>query len=367
MLITTPRLFKRIYSRISKRLQNSSVEGLPQGLTFAKINELCLQHWDDHLLKVSYVHLSSWKAAGSYRLILKTKKGKTKRLVYKNAIYNSDHIPALKGLPVIPGFPEYLVYKNVYQNPQEAIGKYLPNVYLVKEIIPQKHYQYFLEDLGNEYYTTAYQPKVSLNVSQKISALHRAMNGFLPEAEQNRLLRYDGNFSLAIQEYFRRNIESYLQKTDNQTINEIYKLWSQISELHARQEFQELQTNQPIHGDLNVSNILIHKKYPDRVKFIDWEWAGLGKVHADLASLFTRSKPEIEYQALVIFATQNKQLPFEQHRRLYHWCQLERGLLDAAFIAVQQLQSSHQSDFLSSPEFIESAMQRIFKSYQELV
>ena len=367
MFVQTPNLLNKIYSKITNRLQKSLVEGIPEGLTFEQLAKLCRQNWNEQLVKVSYIHLSSWKAAGSYRLLLKTKKGKIKRLVYKNAIYSIDHIPALEGLPVIPGFPEYLVYKNVYQNPQPAIGEYLPNVYHVKEIMPQKHYQYFLEDLGNEYSITAYQPKVSLKVAQNISALHRAMKDFFPEAEQSRLLRYDGKFSSAIQEYFCKNIESYLEKTNNQNIYEVYQLWSQISKLYVRQEFQELQTNQPMHGDLNVSNILIHKKHPDQIKFIDWEWAGLGKVHADLASLFTNSEPEIENQALVIFAAHNKELSFEEHYRSYHWCQLERGLLDAAFIAAQQLQSSHQSDFLSSSEFIENAMRNILKSYQKLI
>ena len=363
MLIPTPRLFKRIYSRINKRLQNSSVEGLPPGLTFAEIDELCLQHWHDRLLKAAYVHLSSWKDAGSYRLILKTKKGKTKQLVYKNAIYNLERIPALEGLPVTPGFPEYLVYKNA----RGALAKYLPDVYLVKEIIPQKHYQYFLEDLSQEYFISAYQPTLSLTIAQELSTLHQEMDDFFSEIECSGLLVYNQQFSVTIQNYFQKNIASYLQKNNNQNIARIYKLWSQISELHGRQEFQEFPSSQPIHGDLNLSNILIHKQYPGRIKFIDWEWAGLGRVHADLASLVSRSQPEIEHQALAIFAAQNKQLSFEQHRRLYYWCQLERGLVDAAFIAVQQLQSSHQSKFLSSSEFIENAMQRIFKSYQELV
>ena len=196
---------------------------------------------------------------------------------------------------------------------------------------------------------------------------HQEMNKFFSEVKCSGLLVYDQQFSGEIQNYFQQNITNYLQTNNNQNIARTYKLWSQISELHSRQEFQELSSNQPIHGDLNLSNILIHQQDPERIKFIDWEWTGLGKVHADLASLVSRSQPEIEHQALVIFAAQNKQLSFEQHRRLYYWCQLERGLLDAAFIAVQQLRSSHQSEFLSSSEFIEQAMQRIFKSYQELV
>lgn len=362
MLIQTPSLLNKIYSRITNRLRSVSVDGIPKGLTFDEINELCIKHFDDHLVKVSYEHLSSWKAAGSYRLFLKTKKGIIRRLVYKNAVYNIDHIPALQGLPVIPGNPEYLVYKNA----RGASATYLPNVYLVKEVIPQKHYQYFLEDLNPKDFTSAYKPKLSLTVAQKISALHQSMDELLPIVDQTKLLRYDRRFSLAIEEYFHKNLESYLQKIDNQRIQEIYKLCPRILNLHARQEFQDLQVSRLIHGDLNGSNILIHKKDPDKIKFIDWEWAGLGNPHADLVSLVSSSQLEVEHQALAIFAKQNPQLSLSEHKRLYQWCKLERGLLDAAFMTVQQMQSSYQSKFLLSSEFIENAMEKILNAYLEL-
>ena len=355
-------ILNKVYSRITKRFQKIEVEGIPKGLTFEEIDELCLQLWNDHLAKVAYVHLSAWKAAGCYQLLIKTKRGKKRRIIYKNAIYNIDHIPALKGLPVVPGLPEYLVYKNTHGE----LAKYLPDVYLVKEVISKQHYKYFLEDLSQEYFKTAVQPEITLNVVQEIPALHRAINNTLPEVDQSKFLLYGKQFSLKIQEYFQRNIEIYLQKTDNKKIHEIYKLWPQISKLHIRQEFQDLQTSQLIHGDLNVSNILINKRSPDKIKFIDWEWAGFANAHADLASLLNGSQYEIENRALEIFAAHNTQLSFDQHRRLYQWCQLERGLLNAAFIAVQRIESFHQSEFLLSSKFIESSINQVFKAYQKL-
>ncbi len=337
------------------------VKGVPEGIAFETLNELCLRHYAEPLVHVSHAHLSAWKAAGSYRLLLKTARGHHWRLIYKNAIYRLDHIPALAELPIIPGPPEYVVYGNA----RGAFADYLPIVYLCKEVIPGKQYQYLLEDL-NERYRRAYDPKAILSAAAKLPMIHRAMSDWSVVVGHDQLLRYGLEFSVALQEYSWRNLGRYIQQTADTAISEIYELWPHISEIHARREFQEFPIAHPIHGDFNIANFLTHRKNPDDIKLVDWEWAGLGMAHADLASLLKRATPEIEQQALAIFCERDKGLSLNEHRRLYEWCQLERGLLDAAFLAAQWMESSAPSTGFDISNYIEDSLRRVLRAYQEL-
>jgi thiamine kinase-like enzyme len=88
--------------------------------------------------------------------------------------------------------------------------------------------------------------------------------------------------------------------------------------------------------------VLVHAQDRTRVKVVDWEWAGIGVPHADLASLLKRVSPDDERGALEIFSRGYSQLGAEDHLRLFRWCQLERRLLDAGFIARQQMASTRQ-------------------------
>jgi hypothetical protein len=88
-----------------------------------------------------------------------------------------------------------------------------------------------------------------------------------------------------------------------------------------------------------MRNLLAHRDDERRLKVLDWEWAGIGLPHADLAAL-AMSLPREDRPALVqAFVEEDRHLDAEQHRRLFHWGQLQRCLLDAARLARKQLQS----------------------------
>jgi hypothetical protein len=249
------------------------------------------------------VHLSGWKAAGSYRLLLQVKGGRRWRLIYKNAVYSTDQIPALAKLPVIPGPPEYLVYSNA----GGPLGQYLPAVYLCSEIVPGRHYQYLLEDLGQAYRKITSLEAI-LSAVAELPSIHRALCEWSRSVDENRLLRYGLEFSVAFQEYALETLERYAQKTANEAVSEVCQLWPRISEVYLCEEFQEIGTACSIHGDFNPANVLVHNRYPHRIKLLDWEWAGLGMPHADLASLIGGRKREIEHQALSFFLRQDTNL-----------------------------------------------------------
>jgi hypothetical protein len=347
--------------RLNGRRGPTAVQGLPEGIAFETLNELCVHHLGEPIKHVSHVHLSGWKPSGSYRLLLQTERGCHWRLVYRNAIYHPDHIPALAGLPIIPGHGEYLVYSNA----RGALAKYLPAVHWCSEVVPGEHYQYLLEDLGDEY-RKANTPEAILRAGAELHAVHRAMEEWSASVDHSRLLRYDDEFSTALREYARTNLEVYVRKTPSEGVAEVLELWPRIAEVHGRREFRDLRTIRPIHGDFNTSNILIHREYPDRIKLIDWEWAGHGTAHADLASLLKRATPAVEEHALATFFRQCNRLSLHEHRRLYEWCQLERGLTDAAFLAVQHIECSGPTR-LNIPGYIERSLRRLLRAHQALV
>jgi len=346
-------------SLIVRNGRKVAIEGLPDGITFETLNELCLHHLGEPLNHTSHVHLSGWKSSGSYRLSLKTMRGRYLSLIFKDAIYNLEHLPALIGLPISPGPPEYLVYSNT----QGALTKYLPAVYLSLEVVPGRHYQYLLEDIGEEYQQVS--GEAVLSVAAELPAIHQAIHDWSLSVNQDQLLRYEAEFSAGLLEYARTNLEGYGRKTNNKVVGELLDIWPRITHVHGAQEFRDLATIRPIHGDLNTSNILIHKKYRDRIILLDWEWAGFGAAHADLASLLKLATPEIENQVLAIFTQEDKRLSAVQHKRLYQWCRLERGLLDAAFFAVQLMEPS-----ISIPNIhrkIEAPARRVLDACRQLV
>lgn len=343
------------------RVRHQTVAGPPQGVELETLNALCLDHFGEALRRVSHVHISGWKSFGAFRLLMETEKGRRWSLVYKNAMYDPAYIPALKGLPVLPGPPEYVVYNHG----QGPLARYLPRVYRCLEVVPGRHYQYLLQDTLGEYRRVQYDSTDILRAAAELPHLHRAMSEWSLLIDQDHLLRFGRQFSADLLGYARQSLERYVRETANGLVSEVCQLWPQISELHQRNEFYEFQTAHPIHGDYNTANIHLHARDVSRIKVVDWEWAGLGVAHADLVSLLKRVDAETERRALTNFCWQYYQLSLDDHTRLYRWCRLERGLLDAAFLAKQQMESPRKIDWI--PGYIETATRQVLQAYQALI
>jgi hypothetical protein len=349
-----------------KRLLNPShreqiIRGVPEGIDFESLTGFCVEHYGEPLRKVSYVHISGWKSAGSHVLLLKTRSGREHRLIYKNAVYNLDHIPSLDGLPIKPGPPEYKLLSSA----DNELAEYLPVVFYAHEVIPERHYQYLMEDLNIDY-RMAHSEEDTLKLTPELSKIHRTMYEWRSSIDQNHLLHYGHAFSLNLQEYAISRFEQYSRQVPESIAVEVCQLWPEISAVHGRREFHELLDITPIHGDFNHSNVYIHRRDPKRIKLVDWEWAGYGLPHADLASLLKGALAAVEAQALRVFASQDNRLSYDQHKRLYLWCQMERGILDASFLAVHQMTSKKTSRF-NIPEAIEYSLLQVLRSYHELM
>src|SRR5690606_8073384 len=118
--------------------------------------------------------------------------------------------------------------------------------------------------------------------------------------------------------------------------------WHYVASVHGRDEFYDDELRAPIHGDFAVHNVFVHRRDVSRLKVLDWEWAGIGLPHADLAALIKYVRQEDRPALLQAFMGQHPDLDPERHRRLLAWCQLERWLFNAAFLARQQLLSERR-------------------------
>lgn len=310
------------------------VKGLPEGIVFDALDELCREQWGETLRDVSYWHLSGWKLTGTFRLLLRTSRRRRWTLIYRDTAYNDQHFPGLAEFPASLGPAEYALYSNA----RGTLAKYLPTVYRCSEVIPGQHYRYLLEDVAGEYERVA-DTKGILRAAAELPAIHRALREWASGMDQSRFLQYDSAFFAALQEYALKNLQRYAQQSGEESVHALCRLWPQISAMHAREELYASYPLHPIHGDFYPVNILIDPKHVGRTKLVDWEWMGLGAAHMDLASLLQDGPPELEEQALVVYAKALGQMSLEEHQRLYAWCKLERGIRDAAFAAAQQMGS----------------------------
>lgn len=359
---------RRKYIQKRRAIRPPMSDGLPEGISPDIINAVCVEHLNEKPLSFFHQHLSGWKLSGAYRLVVKTRSGNTIRLIYKDAVYRNDQIPALINLSIHPGPPEYAIYSQ----PVGSMAPYLPRVYLAEEVIPGIQYRYILEDLSQNFHKLYTLDDISRFCSM-LPRLHQALSEWSKELKPIGLLMFGKGFSQALQEYARENLERYGQQSSDPELLSVLNCWSPISELHLSPEFLVHQPNEPIHGDTNYTNIHIHNRDPYQFKIVDWEWAGIGLPHADLASLLKGMPEDIVEPSIRKFlgSTRNPNpclnpaLTPEENKRLYLWCQLERGLLDAAFLTAQHLNAANVAGF-SLPEAISRALRQVFAVFKQL-
>jgi thiamine kinase-like enzyme len=334
--------------------------GVPASLEERLLRDIVRRHAGSELQSAFYEHLSGWKEKGAFRLKLKTANGRELRLIYKDAVYDLQQIPALARLPVAPGPPEFAVYTAA----SAALQEYLPHAYLCEEVEPGRRYRYVFQDL-DETYREIETPDDIVRVAGDLGSFHAALSKSASRLFGQRLLDYDGPFYRSIHAYVDENLDRYRSQFPGKLLDEIRMAWPGIQQ-HLNDGALELPGKyRPIHGDLNVSNVLVGRHSPRSFKVIDWEWAGWGLPQADAAALLKKTPPDVEKRGFDAFVEGNSEFSPDEHRRLYLRCQLERGLLDAAFLAVQASEKTGPSR-VNMPRHIERSLAWVLKTYHEL-
>ena len=350
----------RLSRRLIGRGRRRPLEGVPEGIAFEELEGACEAVLGGPLIRVSHMQLSGWKRTGAYRLWLDTARGDSRTVIFKNARFDPAAIPALNGLPALPGPPEY----HVYHEASWPFDSYLPRVYLCEEVTKGTHYRYVLEDLAADRRVCESHEAI-LAQAKLLPALHRVMKAWWRDAYGAEWLDYGHEYSLALQEYVITHLSRYANRSEDSLAVDFCERFSRIAAIHAGREFHDICPRRPIHGDYNPWNVLIRDGGEEPPKIIDWEWAGLGMPHMDLASLLKPVPNELAQRALALFASEGEPLPLREHQRLYSWCKLERGMLDAAFLAVQQMEGRWGTR-LHLPRRIAASIRRALGAFEEL-
>ena len=336
----------------SWRKKRRSIKGLPEDLNFETLNSLSNDLLGTGLKEVSYSHLSGWKLTGAYRIYLKTTNGRALSVIFKNALYTRDHIPALEGLAVSPGPAECVVYSQ----PNPALRKFLPDIYMLREITPRQHFQYLMEDLDRERRRLPRNSKNILIAIEELVGLHNALAEWNPSST-DAFIDYGETFTDSLLEYAQRNIEAYSQAHHDKEVSSILNNWDDLTEVYTSDEFKDPLNAVLIHGDYHPWNIHVARsKRESMIKLIDWEWMGVGRPHADLASLMAQESPELEQQGLERYSKLVPSHSLEEHIRLYEWCRLQRGILDASFLIKQHANTDRVFEWV--PRFILKSLKR---------
>ena len=306
--------------------------GPPPGISIETLDSVCAEALGGRIRRCAHQHVARWKKHGTFRLYVVAENGTERTFIFKDEIYTVDEIPALRELSVLPGPPEFYVYTQSFNAP---LGAFLPTVFWCAEIEPARHFRYLMEDLRLTHRKLHFKKKDLLFAVRVLAEVHKAMK--LTLADNNTpLIRYDQTYSKKMIEYSRSSLEEYSKITGDAEVSEIIRLWPTILEYHEISAPFRNELNQPIHGDYTLAHV--HwRNGVDGAKIVDWEWAGIGLPHADLAAILKWADPAVKREGIRIFAREQEQLRFEEHARLLRWCLLERKLLDAGFFARQQI------------------------------
>jgi len=332
--------------------------GPPPALAIGTIDRWLLERGEEGVESLRHQHLSGWKSAGAYRLWIRDPGGGERSLVYKRAVYDAAETPALIGFPLAPGPPEHRIYRSRVA----ALEPFLPRRFVCREIEAGRAYEYLFEDLGATHRALPGDQDPAPAVvwaAARLPRLHAALAAWAGPADRTALPVFDQHYARRLRGYARAAIERYTETTRSDLGRRVVAAWPAVEERHqgGAPPAAELV---PIHGDCNRSNI--HRPLDDaeEMKLVDWEWCGLGWPEADLVSLAKGLPPRLLEQALESYAAAAGSDSSEPGRARIDWCLLDRGILDASFLANEYLPRWRPPDWVLGS--IEGALEKVLQT-----
>jgi Ser/Thr protein kinase RdoA (MazF antagonist) len=157
--------------------------------------------------------------------------------------------------------------------------------------------------------------------------------------------------------YVRPSLESFAVSHGAGQIGSFLRNWAALSESYLEALERKPRPMVPVHGDYGPSNLLVRGEAPGDLRVLDWEWAGRGPLHTDLAILLKGQDEAVEQAVLRSVFARDPSLAPEEHLRLYLLARLERSLLDAAYLAAH-LTENREATVFNVPAFIRGALDR---------
>lgn len=328
-------------------------KGTPCHLEWEFVNKVCKQKFDRDLISIENQKLSGWKKTGTYRLLITLEDWKKTSLIYRHCDYNTKDFPALISYPVKLGPAEYEIAKT---SNNKLMG-YLPKTYWVDHNYNDTGiYRYIQEDLSLKGYDSI--SGLDKHIIQFVVLLKNKLNEL--NISKN-IPKYDYNYSSNIVDLL---IDLWNPKW-NKEYNLSYNHLKNITKTFLEVSMHDIE-KQLIHGDFNNANILvkpINGKYI--FKIVDWEWAGIGIVHSDIAAYFRNAN----YPNLKNYISKNlKQIPqatLDYHYKWLNWAFMNRALIDISYMAGQKSVSKRCS-VMNISKFIADSINNLKTAYDKI-
>jgi len=320
---------------LGRRPEPPPIPGLPDGLEQELLADVCRRALGEDPLRTSYRHLSGFKTAGgAYRVYVETTTDRPWTVFYKECRYGRDDAPGLIGHPATLGPPEFTVYGSA----DPEVRRFLPDVYHREEIEPGVRYRYVLQDVQGAYLKPA-TPDELLRAVAGLRPLGHALRDWIQRSGEERLIRYDHGMMVEVGAYVEEALHRYATSGPDSNAVRLLPV-AEMIEVLSRPQFHDLAEPSGVHGDYNRASVLVGKHPESGMKVVDWEWAGIGLPHIDLAILLERADPDLTSRALQTFARQEPGLSYAEHERLLHWSRLATCLSNAAIMATEVLDGS---------------------------
>ncbi len=325
-----------VLKRIARRRRRS--EGVPSGVDFPTLEEVCRKEWGRRLKRVWHTPISSWRGAGAAFVWLEMEGRVTKRVVVKASSYEADVFVASTETLVEAGPPELWAYRKA----EPILRAFLPRTILAAEAASGRSGVYVLEDLSWDY------GRGENTLRDGVMGMFRMQAALASAVETHgdeELIRYDAAFSRGLIAYAENAITAYDGGGDGSIRERVLGAWPRLEGAYLDDEFDVSTDGVPIHGDYNGSNVFVHRR-DRRVKAVDWEWTGYGTPHADLASYLKKASTDVVSWALDLLAKRDESRTRHEHERIFLRSVLERALLDASLNAMQHTSDRGDSGYL---------------------
>lgn len=326
--------------------------GAPSGVPAEDLEVLCEQLTGAPIRSVVHRHLSGWKESGAFLLRMTSVRGSTANLICKVNDHRPRAIAALEGFPVAVGPSEPLVL----QAGSDGLRSFLPELYFIRtgEGLPTVLY---LEALGARWHTCTALPVDIVRAARAAARLQGQLDRWHMTDTPTDLIAYDRDFAERLNAYLLTRLSDYASSSGDVAADGIVRRWGAISQLYLHDARGDHVRPTVVHGDFNTANVFIGA--PRRhVKVIDWEWAGVGDGYRDLAALLKRSSKRTESRALEAYHSVAGGVPAPFR---YERLQIERGLLDAAFLSVQLSQTEYEPR-MNLRMYIDSSLRRVLRA-----
>ncbi len=332
---------------------NSRVEGGPPAADSDRLRELGSRLLSEPPTGVSHVPFGGYKQDSAFLVVFSGRSSSRARMVFKSVDLSQAAYPAISDFPGQVGLPEV----DIYSSMSGDLAQYTPGLLDLEVVEPDVRYNYYLEDLSGPF-RSGFGDRDDVRAADRVLAVAGALASWRSRNETARLIRYDGVFPERFIEFSRGALERYHSETGDPGVGEALEDWGRIEGLYLGATPDR--ADSVIHGDFRRGNVFHSRKQPATLKLVDWEFAGVGWIHNDLASALKLSSSRVVEGALRRIARDDPRRSYEQHRQLYYRCRLERGLLDASLVARQRLAT------VSNPRISPGHMRRVAESVAEL-